>query len=62
MQMKLVQAAPMKYPKDARKKNIQGDVTLEIVVSRNGSVKSVKVSDGHKQLAKAATDSVKHWL
>lgn len=61
MQTKLAKTAPLKYPEAARKKNIQGVVKLDIVIRRNGSVKSVKVTDGPKQLVKAAVTSVKHW-
>ncbi|HVB99599.1 MAG TPA: energy transducer TonB [Candidatus Dormibacteraeota bacterium] len=61
MQTKLIQTPPLKYPEDARKKNIQGDVALDIVIGTNGSVKSVKVTDGPKELTKAAVNNVKHW-
>ncbi|HVB34143.1 MAG TPA: energy transducer TonB [Patescibacteria group bacterium] len=61
MQTKLVESTPVKYPEAARKKNIQGDVNLDVVIGRNGSVKSVKVTDGPKQLTKAAVSAVKHW-
>jgi protein TonB len=61
MQTKLVQTRPVKYPENARKKNIQGTVELDVVIARNGSVKSAKVTDGPKELTKAALDSVKHW-
>lgn len=61
MQTKVVQTAPVKYPKAARKKNIQGVVKLDIVIRPNGTVKSVKVTDGPKELTKAAVNSVKHW-
>lgn len=61
MQTKLVKTAPLKYPKQARKKDIQGTVVLDVVINPNGTVKSVKVTDGPKELTKAAVNSVKHW-
>lgn len=61
MRAKLVQAPPLKYPEAARKKNIQGDVKLDIVIGTDGKVKSVKVTDGPKQLTKAAVHAVEHW-
>jgi periplasmic protein TonB len=61
MQTKLVQTSPVKYPDDARKKNVQGTVELDVVIAQDGSVKSEKVTDGPKELTKAALDSVKHW-
>lgn len=61
MQTKLVHTNPVKYPEAARKKNIQGTVALDILIGPDGSVESVKVTDGPKELTKAATDSVKGW-
>lgn len=61
MQTKVMHAEPPKYPEAARQKNIQGVVTLDILIGKNGTVMSAKVTDGPKELAKAAIDSVKQW-
>lgn len=61
MQTKLIKTSPLQYPEQARKKNIQGTVELDVLIAPNGSVKSVKVTDGPKELTKAAVKSVKHW-
>lgn len=61
MRTKLIHADPPKYPEGARKKNIQGIVKLEIVIGTNGAVESAKVTDGPKELRKAAEKAVKHW-
>jgi bla regulator protein blaR1 len=61
MQARLVHSSQLKYPEAARKKNIQGTVTLDVVVGADGKVKSVKVADGPKQLTKAAANAVKEW-
>lgn len=61
MQTQLVEGAPPKYPKDALKKKVQGLVKLDVIIGRNGRVKSVKVTDGPKELVKAAEKAVKHW-
>ncbi|MDE3137596.1 MAG: energy transducer TonB [Acidobacteriota bacterium] len=61
MQAKVVHADPPKYPEEARKKNIQGVVTLDVVIGKKGEVESAKVTDGPKELAKAAINAVKHW-
>lgn len=61
MRTKLIHADPPKYPKEARKKNIQGIVTLDIVIGPKGDVKSAKMTDGPKDLAKAALACVKSW-
>jgi TonB family protein len=61
MRTKLVKTVPPKYPEAARKKNIQGIVTLDIIIARDGHVKSMKVTDGPKPLIKAAENCVKQW-
>ena len=50
-----------KYPEEARRKKIQGEVILHIVVARDGSVKKLKVVSGDPILAKAAAEGVKRW-
>ncbi len=61
MQGKVVHADPPKYPEDARKKNIQGVVKLDVLIGKDGAVESAKVTDGPKELTKAAVNAVKHW-
>jgi len=61
MQTKLTHSVPPKYPEAARKKGVQGTVKLQVVVARNGAVKSVKTVAGDKQLAKAASAAVREW-
>lgn len=61
MRTKLIHAVPPKYPEAARKKNVQGIVTLDILIGPDGKVKTAKVTDGPKELAKAAQTAVKHW-
>ena len=61
MQSKLLHAGALKYPEAARKKDVQGIVKLDVVIAKNGSVKTVKATEGDKALAKAAVDAVKHW-
>jgi len=61
MQTKVIHAVPPKYPEAARQKNIQGIVTLDVVIGPKGDVESAKLTDGPKELAKAAIDSVKQW-
>lgn len=61
MQNKVTHMVQPQYPESARKKGIQGNVTLDVVVGKDGSVKSAKVTDGPKDLAKAAVKAVKQW-
>src|SRR5262249_47968495 len=49
------------YPELARKNNITGIASLEIVIAADGWVKEVKVLGGSPVLAQAATDAVKKW-
>ena len=49
------------YPGLARKMNITRTVTVEVVVSPNGSVKDARVIGGHPVLANSALEAVKKW-
>ena len=50
-----------KYPEEARKNNIQGNVLLHILVARNGTVKQLDVVQGDPLLARAAVEGVGKW-
>lgn len=60
-QLKIVKAPTAPYPDDALKKQIEGKVTLSIVVDGKGTVLSAKVVSGPPELFEAALDSVKLW-
>lgn len=49
------------YPSDARARRIQGVVTLDIVIDREGNVYDVRLISGDAMLAPAAIDAVKQW-
>ena len=49
------------YPELARTMHVKGSVRLEVIVSPNGTVKSVKVIGGHPVLAQAAERAVQKW-
>ena len=49
------------YPAQARQLRIEGTVQLEATISKDGSVKNLKVTSGHPILARAAVDAVKQW-
>jgi TonB family protein len=61
MSSKLVKTVQPKYPNEARKKDVQGVVTLDIIIGKTGKVESMKVTDGPKLLVKAAENAVKQW-
>jgi protein TonB len=50
-----------KYPTQAMQLHIQGAVQLEATVSKDGSIKNLKVISGDGLLARAAQDAVKLW-
>jgi len=54
---------PPKYPAVARRRGFQGNVVLEVLVSRIGNVIDLHVlsSSGYPILDRAAKSSVKHW-
>jgi protein TonB len=54
---------PPRYPVLARRRGLQGNVVLEVLVSRFGNVIDLRVlsSSGHPILDRAAKSSVKHW-
>ena len=49
------------YPELARRMHISGTVKLQIVVSKDGNVKSTKVIGGPPLLIDASVDAVKRW-
>jgi len=49
------------YPKDARKKRIQGPVHMLLLISPAGDVENIKLIDGDQQLGEAAMDAIKQW-
>ena len=49
------------YPEAARAAHRSGDVTLQILVRKDGSVASVRTVKGDRLLSAAATAAVRHW-
>ena len=58
---KVVDRVMPQYPAVARTLRLSGSVRVEVVVSPNGSVKSLQVKGGHPLLAAAAADAVRRW-
>jgi TonB family protein len=54
------QTAPV-YPEPARAARIEGAVVLEVEISKEGVVESVRLVSGHALLAQAAVDAAKQW-
>lgn len=53
-------AQPM-YPPLARQARIQGQVTLQAEISRDGSIQNLRLMSGHPMLAPSAIEAVKQW-
>ena len=49
------------YPPLARQARVQGVVVMEAVISKEGSIESLRVVTGHPLLNQAALDAVKQW-
>jgi TonB family protein len=57
----VVKRVEPEYPELARAERISGPVTLEAIVARDGSVKTLKTISGDPQLAAAARQAVSQW-
>jgi protein TonB len=49
------------YPPLARQARVQGVVVMEAIISRDGSIESLRVIRGHPLLNQAALDAVQQW-
>lgn len=49
------------YPEAAKNAGVHGDVSMRVIVNRDGVVRDVQVEDGNPQLAPAALDAVRQW-
>jgi len=61
IQKLLVHRVEPAYPPQAREQNLQGIIALDIIVGRDGSVRSVRPLNGPDVLAKAAVDALRWW-
>ena len=50
-----------KYPELARKANIEGRVTVKVLINTKGDVEKVELVKGHPMLNDAAIESAKQW-
>jgi protein TonB len=49
------------YPQIARQTRVQGVIVMEAIISKEGSVESLRVVSGHPLLFQSAIDAVKQW-
>jgi protein TonB len=49
------------YPQEARKNNIEGDVSFHVIIDREGNIGEVTLLSGPPILAESAAKAVKQW-
>ncbi len=57
----LVKKVQPKYPKEARKKHVEGSVLLKALISKTGDIKDLSVISGDDRLVPSAVKAVKQW-
>ena len=58
---RLVYTANPKYPKQAKKEQLEGNVVVEATIERNGNVGDLAIVSGDVVLADAAVDAIRSW-
>jgi TonB family protein len=58
---RLVYTANPKYPKQAKKEQLEGIVVVEATIERNGNVGDLAIVSGDVVLADAAVDAIRNW-
>jgi TonB family protein len=61
MRSKLLHQVQPIYPQEARAKQIEGKVEMQIVVGTDGTVKQIEILSGDAILTSAAAEAVRHW-
>ena len=59
---KILRQVTPAYPALAKQARVSGEVRLEAVISREGTVESLQVISGHPLLVPAALEAVRQWL
>jgi periplasmic protein TonB len=57
----LIKKVQPSYPPLARQARIQGSVTLQAEISKDGTIENLRLISGHPMLAPAAIEAVKQW-
>ncbi len=60
-QARLIFQPKPEYPPLAKMARIQGQVRLEAIISKDGTIQDLKVVNGHPLLVKAALEAVSRW-
>ena len=59
--MHLIAYARPAYPPEALARRVEGKVTLDIIIGKDGAVQNLSVRDGDPVLAESAMKTVRHW-
>jgi protein TonB len=57
----LVNKVEPQYPQMAKVAHVQGDVVLQALIAKNGSIENLRAVSGHPILIQAAMEAVKQW-
>ena len=61
LQGKVIERRVPIYPELARRIRLQGDVAVEVIISPQGRVESVRAVSGHPMLTQTALDAARAW-
>lgn len=61
-QANLIEQPRPVYPPAAKQDRIQGQVRMQVVIAKDGTVKSLELESGHPLLVESAMDAVKRWV
>jgi periplasmic protein TonB len=61
MEGNLIHRIEPRYPPLAIQARIQGDVVLQAIISRSGTIENLQLVSGHPMLVRAAMDAVRQW-
>ncbi|MGH9589104.1 MAG: TonB family protein [Terracidiphilus sp.] len=61
MESQLIHKVNPKYPVEAKKAHIEGEVVLSATINEQGNVQSLNVDSGPKELQKPSLDAVGQW-
>ncbi|MFY9573219.1 MAG: energy transducer TonB [Blastocatellia bacterium] len=61
LQGKAIERVVPIYPELPKRIRLQGDVSIEVIISPNGQVESARVVSGHPMLINSALDAARRW-
>jgi len=61
LQGKAIERVVPAYPELLKRIKLQGDVSVEVIISPEGQVESARAVSGHPMLAASAVDAARRW-